>query len=188
MERGMGWGFYLYLRRSNPLTYHTLPHDIEEIFAKLNLRKDQGLLFESYHPLITDEYFFNRIKKGLGIYSKFYDKYMLAGDFNARKSEPRLSYFLFEMNSKGIIKEPICFKSLSRPSSIGPVITNTSSNFQNTKAISTGLSDFNKMVVSVLKYTFYRSAPKELVYRDYKNFIRVIFERELDNKLNQKIN
>ena len=90
------------------------------------------------------------------------------------------------MNSKGIIKEPVCFKSLSRPSCIGPVITNT--NTQNTKAISTGLSDFNKMVVSVLKYTFYRSAPKELVYRDYKNFIRVIFKTELDNKLNQKIN
>ena len=54
--------------------------------------------------------------------------------------------------------------------------------------MSTGLSDFHKMVVSVLKHTFHRSAPKELVYRDYKNFDRVIFKKELDEKLNQQIN
>ena len=35
-----------------------------------------------------------------------------------------------------------------------------------------GLSDFHKMVVSVLKHTLHRSAPKELVYRDYKSFDR----------------
>ena len=30
--------------------------------------------------------------------------------------------------------------------------------------------------------------PKELVYRDYKNFDKVLFERKLEDKLNQKIN
>ena len=44
------------------------------------------------------------------------------------------------------------------------------------------------MVISVLKHTFHRSAPKELVYRDYKNFDRVIFKRELEDKLNQQVN
>ena len=44
------------------------------------------------------------------------------------------------------------------------------------------------MVVSVLKYTFHRSAPNELVYRDWKNFNRVVFERELEDKLNEQIN
>ena len=43
------------------------------------------------------------------------------------------------------------------------------------------------MVVSVLKHTFQRSTPKELVYRDYNNFDRVIFKRELEDKLNQQI-
>ena len=65
------------------------------------------------------------------------------------------------MNAKNIVKEPTCFKSLSNPNCIDLVITNSSSGFQNTKAMSTGLSDFHKMVVSVLKHTFHRSAPKE---------------------------
>ena len=113
---------------------------------------------------------------------------MLVGDFNAEESEPRLSQFLFEMNATNIVKESTCFKRLSNPSCIDLVITNSSSNFQNTKEISTGLSDFHKMVVSVLKHTFHRSAPKELVYRDYKKFDGVIFKRELEDKLNQQIN
>ena len=55
-------------------------------------------------------------------------------------------------------------------------------------AITMGLSDFHKVVVSVLKHTFHRSAPKGLVYRDYKIFDRNIFKRELEDKLNQQIN
>ena len=122
------------------------------------------------------------------MYSKFYERFMLLGDFNAEESEPCLSQFLFEMNAKNIVKEPTCYKSLSNPSCIYLVITNSSSGFQNTKAISTGLSDFHKMVIIVLKQTFQTISPKELVYKDYKNTYRLTFKRELEAKLNQQIN
>ena len=75
-----------------------------------------------------------------------------------------------------IVKEPTLFKSLSNPSCIDLVILNSSSNFQNTKPISTGLSDFCKMIVSVLKHTVHRSAPKELVYRDCKILTRLFLK------------
>ena len=103
------------------------------------------------------------------MYSKFYERYVLIGDFNAEEAEPRLSQFLFEMNAKNIVKEPTCHKSLSNPSYIDLVITNSPSSFQNTKAISTRLSDFHKMVITVKQF-FQRSSPTELVYRDYINF------------------
>ena len=39
------------------------------------------------------------------------------------------------------------------------------------------------------KHTFHTCAPKKLVYRDYKNFDRVVaFKRKLEDKLNQQIN
>ena len=122
------------------------------------------------------------------MYSKFYERYMLIGDFNAEESEPCISQFLFEMNAKNIVKETICYKILSNPSCIDLVITSSSSSFQNTMAISTGLSDFHKMVITVLKQTLQRSSPKEFVYRDYKNFDRLTFKRELEEKLNLQIN
>ena len=107
---------------------------------------------------------------------------MLIGDFNEEESEPCLSRFLFEMNAKTIVEGPTCYKSLSNPSCIDLVITNSSSSFQNTKRISTGLSDFSKMVITVLKQNFQRSSPKEFVYRDYKKFHRLTFKREMEGK------
>ena len=49
-----GVGFLIYVREDTPkkplLTNQKLPHDIEEIFVELNLRKNKWLLFGSYHP------------------------------------------------------------------------------------------------------------------------------------------
>ena len=187
-----GGGVLIYIREDIPsknLISHTLPSDIEGLFIELNLRNSKWLLFGTYHPPSqSDEYFFHQVKLGLDRYSKYYEKFILIGDFNAEESEPCLSQFLFEMNAKNIVKEPTCYKSLRNPSCIDLIITNCSSNFQNTKTISTGLSDFHKMVVTVLKNSFQRSSPKEIVYRDYKNFDRNVFRRELEKRLNAQIN
>ena len=92
------------------------------------------------------------------------------------------------MNAENIVKESTCYSSLSYSSCIDIVITISSSIFQNTKTTSTRLSDFHKLVITVSKQTFKRSSPTELVYRDNKNFDRVTFKRELEEKLNQQIN
>ena len=107
------------------------------------------------------------------MYSKFYERFMLLGDFNAEESEPCLSQFLFEMNAKNIVKEPTCYKSLSNPSCIDLVITNSSSSFQNTKAISTGLSDFRKMVITVLNKLFKDLPQRSLFIETTKNLINL---------------
>ena len=44
------------------------------------------------------------------------------------------------------------------------------------------------MVITVLKQTFQRSSPKDALYKDYKNLVRLTFKRELEEKLNQQIN
>ena len=136
------------------------------------MRKKTWLLFGSYHsPGQSDEYFLHQVKKGLDMYSKFYERYILIGDFNAEESKPCPSQFLFEMNAKNIVKEPTCYKSLSNPSCIGLVITNSSSSFQNTKTISTGLSDFHKMVITVLKQTFQDLPQRRLSIETTKTLI-----------------
>ena len=122
------------------------------------------------------------------MYSKFYERFILTEDFNAEESEPCLLQFLFEMNAKNILKQATCYKSLSNPSCIDLAITNSSSSFQNSEAISTGLSDFHRIVITVLKQTFQKSSPKKFVYRDYKNFDRLTFKRELEEKRNLQIN
>ena len=88
-----GGGVLIYIWEDIPsklLPDHKLPHDIEGIFVELNLRKKKWLLFGSYHPSSQSDEFFHQVKKGLDMYSKFYERYMLMGEFNAEESEPYL--------------------------------------------------------------------------------------------------
>ena len=51
--------------------------------------------------------------------------------------------------------------------------------FQNTTTVFTGLSDFYKLILTVLKTSFTKSKPRKIIYRDYKNFDSVTFNDEL---------
>ena len=79
------------------------------------------------------------------------------------------------------------FKSIENPSCNDLYLTNSPLSFQNTTTISTGLSDFHKMTVTVLKTTFKKIRPKKVTYRDYKKFNREVFEEELQMKLDSNI-
>ena len=66
---------------------------------------------------------------------------------------------------KNLVKEPTCFKSIDNPSCIDLFITNSYLSFQNTTTVATGLSDFHKMTVTVLKTTFPKAKPRVITYR-----------------------
>ena len=59
--------------------------------------------------------------------------------------------------------------------------------FQNTIAVSTGLSDFHEMVITVMKMSFKKYFPIERHYRDYKYFDRAKFKNNLSEKLSEVI-
>ena len=121
--------------------------------------------------------------KAIHIYHKFYDKFLLIGVFNAEDTEPCLSQFLFEYDAKNIISEKTCFKTKENPSCIDLFITNSPNSFQNTSTITTGLSDFHKMVITVLRATFTKSKPKVITYGYFKLFNEEIVETDLKNSL-----
>ena len=73
---------------------------------------------------------------------------------NIDDEEETLQDFLFERNVKNLVKEKTCFKSIDNPSCIDLFLTNTPLSFQNTTAVTIGLSDFHKMAVTVMKTTF----------------------------------
>ena len=79
---------------------------------------------------------------------------------------------------------PTCFKSDTNPSAIDLIITNKPKSFQNTIGISTGLSDFHEMVLTSMKTTFPKAAPKVMYYRDMKKLDGPSFKADLKNSLN----
>ena len=71
------------------------------------------------------------------------------------------------------------FKNPNNPSCIDLILTNCSRSFQNSGVIETGLSDFHKLVVTVMKTTFKKSKPKIITYRSYKSFSNDRFREAL---------
>ena len=167
---------------------HNTAEDIESIFIEINLIKTRWLFCGCYHPPSqSDQYFFENIGKALDKYSKHYDKFMLVGDFNAEESEPCLSQFLYEYNAKNIVKENTCFKNALNPSCIDLFITNSPLSFQNTIAVFNGLSNFHKMVITVMKMSFRKHSPIERHYRDYIYFDPSKFKNTLNGKSSEGI-
>ena len=71
----------------------------------------------------------------------------------------------------------------SNPSCIDLILANRKKSFQSSHAIETGLSDFHKMVVTVMKTYFKKQSPKVIYYRNYKNFSNVSFRDGFLNEL-----
>ena len=182
-----GRGVLLYVREDIPskkLTRHVFPNDIEGLFIEINLRKCKWLLMGSYHPPSqSDQYYFDSVGRALDVYNDSYERFLLLGDFNAEETEPCLSTFLYEYEAKHLVKEKTCYKIPENPSCVDLFLTNSCNSFQNTTVISTGLSDCHKMPVTVLKTTFDKVKPKEIMYRNYKNFEEIKFREELRNTL-----
>ena len=63
------------------------------------------------------------------------------------------------------------------------MLTNRKNCFENSKAIGTGLSDFRKMTITVIKKYYEKLEPVTVNYRDYKQFDGDQFRADLKNKL-----
>ena len=156
------------------LTKHRFPDNIEALFIEINFRKWKQLLCGLYHPPSqSGPYLFDNLDKALDVYST-YQKVLITEDFNAQVGEKCLDTFLYQ-------------HKLNLPSCIDLILTNTPRSFFDTETYFTGLSDCHQLVLSVFKTIFSKTGPKEMMYRDYKNFDQDIFSQELCKSLSSKL-
>ena len=112
-----------------------------------------------------------------------YDNILLLGDFNAEINEISMTEFAELYNLKCLVKGSTCFKNPDNPSCIDLFLTNRYNCFQNTSTLETGLSDFHKMAITVMKVYFQKQKPHIIRYRNYKNFSNERFCYELTCRL-----
>ena len=139
-------------------------------------------------PSQNDHYFFENLCKAIDEYSR-YEKVLLVGDFNAEISEFCLNSFLYQHELNNLVKEKTCFKNVSNTGCIDLFLTNNAPFFQHTETFSTGLSDFHKLLLTVLKTNqISKSKPREIHYRNDKKFDSLKFNVYLKNAFaNDKI-
>ena len=123
--------------------------------------------------------------KNLHLQSSKYENFIIIGDFNREPSEKAMSDFLDIYNLKNLVKNPTCFKNPVRPSCIDLILTNKRKSFQPCVLLETGISDFHKMVVTVLKQYIKKKESRIIKYRNHKNFCNDSFRTQLLNELNK---
>ena len=69
-------------------------------------------------------------------------------------SNSYLKCFCSDYNLSSLIKAPTCYKNPDNPRCIDLILTNSPNSFQNSSVVDTGLSDFHKMTVTVLKLKY----------------------------------
>ena len=179
-----GGGLLAYVRSDIPskvLKSFPVPNGMECLFFEINLFRKKWILGNFYNPSknIIDTQL-TLLGTCLDHYYQLYDNIILLGDFNSEITEPSMKEFCEIFDLKNLVKENTCFKSRVNPSCIDLILTNRYRSFQHTHAIETGLSDFHKMTLTVLKTSFKKKLPKIVSYRDYKKISNESFIREVN--------
>ena len=119
------------------------------------------------------------------LYSSNYESIILVGDFNSEINDNSMNDFCESYNLRSLIRESTCYKNPENPSCIDLFLTNSPNSFQNSGVVETGLSDFHRMIVTVMKTSFQRLLPKIRHYRNYSNYDNNIFRVSLINELSK---
>ena len=112
-------------------------------------------------------------------YGSRFENIVMMAAINTTETDERPGEFLDYSELSNLVLFPTRFMSETSPSTIDLIITNKSKCFQNT----TGISDFHKMVLTIMKENFPKAVPKEIIYRDMKNLDKEAFKRDLKEKL-----
>ena len=146
-----GGGILVYVRDDIPCKLIPMRNStIEGFVIELKLRQKKWLLCCSYNPhrkFISNH--LNDIGRNLDLLSTNYDNILLL--------------FCDLYGTKSLIRIPTCYKNLAIPTCIDQMLTNSNRSFQSSCTIETGLSDFHKMIATVLKIYFQKRETKLLI-------------------------
>ena len=141
----------LYIREDIPSNLLHTDNIIEGFYIEISIRKKKWLADCSYNPhkrFISSH--LKELGKNLDFNSKYYN-FILLGDLNAEPTNETASDFCQVYDCSDFIKKYTCFKNPQNPSCIDLIITNKPRNFKGSMTIETGLSDFHKLSLTVMK-------------------------------------
>ena len=140
-----------------------LSANTEAVLVEVKINKKKWLLWCSYapHKALIEKYM-NELGNPFDIYLQKYNHALLIGKLNSERSisERSMHDFCNVYNLESLSKTPTCFKTPKDLSCIDLLLTNSKKNFDEKSALESCLSDFDKLVKSVLKICFEKEAPK----------------------------
>ena len=178
-----GGRILLYIRSNITLTKlnkYIIKNQIEAFFVEIRIRNNIWLLCCLHNPSkLQIASHIQEISNGLDAYYEKYENILIMGDFNVDVKEVSLHLFCNQYKLKSLNKDPTCYKNIDNPSCIDLLLTNSAKSSKSTGTIEMSLSDFHKLVVTVLNEKHEWMPPKVIQYRNYKKFDYAIFNNNL---------
>ena len=103
------------------------------------------------------------------------DNFLIAVDLNSERTDGSMHDFCNSYNLHSLCHKSTCYKNLEKPSCIDLFLRISLKSFQNTQTIKTGLSDFHKSVVTILKCICQITSQKLSLTETVKTLITVVF-------------
>ena len=107
----------------------------------------------------------------------------MLGDFNTSIEDSFMKNICENYDLSSLLKEPTCIKNPENPSCIDQILTNKPRSFIKTGVIETGLSDYHKLVTTVMKMHFPKSKPSIITHWSYKKFDNKKFMETLNAEI-----
>lgn len=148
-----GDGIILYIREDIPAKLiHIENSPVECFWVEINLRNKKWVISCSYNPhQNTIDRHLNSASITFDLLSSNYDNFLFLGDFNCDATENKLNIFCEHYSLSSLITYPTCFKNPNNPCCIDLILTNSSESFYKSCTVETGLSDFHKVIVTIMK-------------------------------------
>ena len=108
---------------------------------------------------LSDITFTADIKNILTFYWSTHDNILLIVDLNMTLDNPNFNELIEDHEPSTLISEPTCFKYIN-PTCIESFLKSKKTRFMNTLTFETGLSDYHKFIVMMLRSTFAKGKPK----------------------------
>ena len=173
-------GILVYVREDTPSKLIEMNSTVKSMSIEVNLRKKKWLVNRSYNANnsnICDH--LRSLGKSLDTVLTNFDQVFLMGDFNAEEANFHIKDFCNLYKLKNFNKVPTCFKNPGNPKTIDLVLKNSVRSFQNSYAFETGLSDFHKMTVTILRSYWEKKQPKIVSSRDFGKFSNNDFKTQI---------
>ena len=151
-----GGGIILYIGEDIParVLSHNFPSG-ESFFVGIILHKKKWIINRSHNPNKSNiKNHVKTISRTLDAFSTKYENILLLGDLNTCVDDETMNDFCSSYCLISLIKQATCFKNPERPSRIDLILANKPRRFHSICVLETGLSDFHRMTVSILKETF----------------------------------
>ena len=149
---------------------------VEGLCVDVKLIKQKWLISCSYNPnksMLTQH--METLAKNTDLYSSTYENFIFLGNFNAGMEHSALKDYKNLYFLTSLISKPIYWKNCSNSTCINLILISRPKFWQSANVIETRLSDFHKIVITIIKTTLRKLKPKIINYREYKIFSNDIF-------------